>query len=56
MGVALTAFETFFAAEGLRVEWPLGDLALLYLAEVIAITAWLAIRRLTRAVPVAEAT
>jgi Ca2+/H+ antiporter, TMEM165/GDT1 family len=56
VGVALTAFGTFFAAEGLHVEWPLDDLALLYLAGVFAITTWLAIRRLTRAVPVAEAT
>jgi Ca2+/H+ antiporter, TMEM165/GDT1 family len=56
VGVALTAFGTFFTAEGLRVEWPLGDLALLYLAAVFAITSWLAIRLLARAVPVAEAT
>jgi Ca2+/H+ antiporter, TMEM165/GDT1 family len=56
VGVALTAFGTFFAAEGLRVEWPLGDLALLYLASLFAFTAWLATRRLTRTVPAAEAT
>jgi Ca2+/H+ antiporter, TMEM165/GDT1 family len=56
VGVALTAFGTFFAAEGLRVVWPLGDLALLYLASLFAVTAWLATRRLTRTVPAAEAT
>ena len=56
VGVALTAFGTFFTAEGLGVEWPLADLALLYLAGLFAITAWLAIRRLTQAVPVAKAT
>ncbi len=55
VGVALSAFGTFFAAEGLGVEWPLGDLALLYLAGLFAGTAWLAIRRLSRAHPVAEA-
>ena len=53
VGVALTAFGTFFAAEGLRVEWPLHDAALLYLAALFAVTAWCAIR-LTRAAPVAE--
>jgi uncharacterized membrane protein len=54
VGVALTAFGTFFSAEGLGVEWPLGDLALLYLAGVYAISAWLAISVMVRAVPVAE--
>ncbi len=56
VGVALTAFGTFFTAEGLGVEWPLADLALLYVAGLFAITAWVAIRLVARAVPVAEAT
>jgi Ca2+/H+ antiporter, TMEM165/GDT1 family len=56
VGVALTAFGTFFTAEGLGVEWPLGDLALLYLAALFAATAWVATRRLGRALPMAEAT
>jgi uncharacterized membrane protein len=56
VGVALTAFGTFFTAEGLGVEWPLSDLALLYLAGLFAASAWLAIRLLTRPVGVAEAT
>jgi Ca2+/H+ antiporter, TMEM165/GDT1 family len=55
VGVALTAFGTFFTAEGLGVEWPLGDLALLYLAGVYAITAWVAISVMERAVPIEEA-
>jgi Ca2+/H+ antiporter, TMEM165/GDT1 family len=55
VGVALTAFGTFFAAEGLDVEWPLGDVALVYLAGFFAVTAWLATHRLTRSLPAAEA-
>jgi uncharacterized membrane protein len=54
VGVALTAFGTFFTAEGLGVEWPLGDAALLYLAAVFAVTAWVATRRLVPAAPFAE--
>src|SRR3954454_14642298 len=48
VGVALTSFGTFFAAEGLRVEWPLGDVALLYLAGVFGAVALTATRRMSR--------
>lgn len=55
VGVALTAFGTFFTAEGLGVVWLLGDLALVYLAAIFAATAWLAVRVIGRAGPVLEA-
>jgi uncharacterized membrane protein len=38
VGLVLTAFGTFFAAEGLGVEWPLGDAAL-----VVVLAVWLAV-------------
>ena len=56
VGVALTSFGTFFTAEGLGVDWPLGDLALLYIAALFAGTAWLAVQRLVAPVHLAEAT
>jgi uncharacterized membrane protein len=51
VGVALTAFGTFFAAEGLGVDWPLGDVALLYLAAGFATFAWVATLRMRSTPP-----
>ena len=46
VGLVLTAFGTFFAAEGLGVEWPMGDAALL-----VVLAVWLAVSQgLARAV------
>jgi uncharacterized membrane protein len=35
VGILLSSFGAFFAAEGLGVEWPLGDAALLAIAAVL---------------------
>jgi Ca2+/H+ antiporter, TMEM165/GDT1 family len=54
VGVALTAFGTFFTAEGMGVEWLGGDVALLYIAAAYALVSWLAIRVMARAAPLPE--
>ncbi|GAC1434414.1 MAG: hypothetical protein NVSMB51_01500 [Solirubrobacteraceae bacterium] len=41
VGLLLSSFGVFFAAEGLDVHWPLGDAALIYLA-----LGWLAVSQL----------
>jgi uncharacterized membrane protein len=41
VGLVLTSFGTFFASEGLGVDWPLGDVALLYLLAL-----WLGVSQL----------
>jgi uncharacterized membrane protein len=56
MGVALTAFGTYFTAEGLHAHWPVPELAPLYLALLFAVTAWLAVHRLERTPTTPEAT
>ena len=56
MGVALTAFGTYFVAEGLHAYWPMSELAPLYLAGLFAATAWLVVRRLEGTTTAPDAT
>jgi Ca2+/H+ antiporter, TMEM165/GDT1 family len=48
VGVVLSSFGVFFAAEGLGVGWPLGDAALLYLAAGFALLSQAQIALLSR--------
>jgi uncharacterized membrane protein len=46
VGVLLSAFGVFFLAEGLRVDWPGGDAAILYLVAVLALVSQVQAHRL----------
>jgi uncharacterized membrane protein len=46
VGILLSTFGTFFAAEGLDVSWPLDDAALLVVAGVYVVATQLMVRRL----------
>jgi uncharacterized membrane protein len=46
VGVMLSSFGVFFLAEGLRVAWPGGDAALLYIAAALLAASQLHVRRL----------
>jgi uncharacterized membrane protein len=48
VGIVLSTFGVFFAAEGLGVAWPLSDAALLYLAVGFFLVSQLQIRALIR--------
>ena len=49
VGVMLSTFGTFWAGEGLGVEWPSADLAILPLLGVYLLFSWLAVRWLVAA-------
>jgi uncharacterized membrane protein len=49
VGVLLSAFGVFFLAEGLHVDWPGGDAAVLYLVAALAFVSQLQSHHLARA-------
>jgi uncharacterized membrane protein len=51
VGVLLSSFGIFFAAEGLGVRWPGGDAARLYLVAALGLLSQVQSHRLARAVP-----
>lgn len=53
VGVLLTAFGVFFAAEGLGAEWPGGDAAILYIAAALGGMSQLQSHWLARQAPTA---
>jgi uncharacterized membrane protein len=48
VGVMLVSYGTFWTGEGIGVHWPGRDLALLVLAAVYGVVAWLLGRALSR--------
>src|SRR4051794_41086646 len=50
VGVLLSSFGVFFLAEGLGVDWPGGDVAVLYLVAALAAVSQLQSHRLARGV------
>jgi Ca2+/H+ antiporter, TMEM165/GDT1 family len=40
VGIVLSSFGVFFLGEGLSVEWPGGDAALLYVAATLLAVSW----------------
>jgi Ca2+/H+ antiporter, TMEM165/GDT1 family len=51
VGVVLSAFGVFFLAEGSGVEWPGGDVALLYAAAALVVVSQLQVASLAREAP-----
>jgi uncharacterized membrane protein len=49
VGVMLTSFGVFFLGEGLGVDWPGGDVALLYVVVAMLAASQVHVRRLARA-------
>ena len=48
VGIVLSSFGVFFLGEGLAVEWPLADAALLYIAGTLLVVSQVQIAALAR--------
>jgi uncharacterized membrane protein len=48
VGIVLSSFGVFFLGEGLDVEWPLGDAALLYIAATLLVVSQVQVAALGR--------
>jgi uncharacterized membrane protein len=48
VGIMLTSFGTFWAGEGVGVEWPGADVAILGLLVLFAVTSWIAMTLMKR--------
>jgi len=48
VGLVLSSFGVFFLGEGLGVRWPLGDVALLYVAAALLLVSQLQVVSLAR--------
>jgi Ca2+/H+ antiporter, TMEM165/GDT1 family len=48
VGIVLSSFGVFFLGEGLAVEWPLTDAALLYIAATLLVVSQVEIAALVR--------
>jgi uncharacterized membrane protein len=48
VGVLLSSFGTFWVVEGLGIEWPGSELAVLYVAVTYSAAAFLIVRLLSR--------
>jgi uncharacterized membrane protein len=51
VGAMLTSFGIFWGAEGLLVDWPLGDATLPLIIAGVCLTSWVAVRMLAQIAP-----
>jgi len=44
VGILMSAFDLFWFGEGVGLQWPFGDAAILGLMAMLAVASWLGIR------------